>query len=68
MADIVYILTNEAMPGLIKIGCTNGELAHVSGNCIRLAFRSLLNFSTLAKSAIARLLKTGSMMHLAITA
>lgn len=27
MADIVYILTNEAMPGLIKIGCTNGELA-----------------------------------------
>ncbi|MGQ0685651.1 GIY-YIG nuclease family protein [Bradyrhizobium sp.] len=27
MADIVYILTNEAMPGLIKIGCTNTELA-----------------------------------------
>jgi T5orf172 domain len=27
MVDIVYILTNEAMPGLIKIGCTNGELA-----------------------------------------
>ena len=27
MVDIVYILTNEAMPGLVKIGCTNGELA-----------------------------------------
>jgi T5orf172 domain len=27
MVDIVYILTNEAMPGLIKIGCTNVELA-----------------------------------------
>jgi len=27
MVDIVYILTNEAMPGLIKIGCTSGELA-----------------------------------------
>jgi T5orf172 domain len=27
MVDIVYILTNEAMPGLIKIGCTNGESA-----------------------------------------
>jgi hypothetical protein len=27
MVDVVYILTNEAMPGLIKIGCTNGELA-----------------------------------------
>jgi hypothetical protein len=27
MADIVYVLTNEAMPGLIKIGCTNSDLA-----------------------------------------
>lgn len=27
MADIVYILTNEAMPGLVKIGCTSVDLA-----------------------------------------
>jgi hypothetical protein len=27
MAEIVYVLTNEAMPGLVKIGCTNGDLA-----------------------------------------
>jgi T5orf172 domain len=27
MVDIVYVLTNEAMPGLIKIGCTNVDLA-----------------------------------------
>ena len=25
MAEIVYLLTNEAMPGLVKIGCTKGE-------------------------------------------
>jgi hypothetical protein len=27
MAEIVYVLTNEAMPGIIKIGHTNGDLA-----------------------------------------
>ena len=27
MPDIVYVLTNEAMPGLVKIGRTNSELA-----------------------------------------
>jgi hypothetical protein len=27
MPEIVYILTNEAMPGLVKIGRTNGEVA-----------------------------------------
>ncbi|MBR0794010.1 GIY-YIG nuclease family protein [Bradyrhizobium jicamae] len=27
MTEIVYLLTNEAMPGLVKIGRTNGELA-----------------------------------------
>jgi hypothetical protein len=27
MTDIVYVLTNEAMPGLVKIGCTQGDLA-----------------------------------------
>ena len=27
MAEIVYVLKNEAMPGLVKIGCTQGDLA-----------------------------------------
>lgn len=27
MADIVYLLTNESMPGLVKVGRTNGDLA-----------------------------------------
>lgn len=27
MAEIVYILTNEAMPGLVKVGKTNNDLA-----------------------------------------
>lgn len=27
MAEIVYILTNEAMPGLVKVGMTNSDLA-----------------------------------------
>lgn len=27
MPEIVYVLTNEAMPGLVKIGRTNNELA-----------------------------------------
>lgn len=27
MAEIVYVLTNEAMPGLTKIGCTTDDLA-----------------------------------------
>ncbi len=27
MADIVYILTNETMPGLVKIGFTTNDLA-----------------------------------------
>ena len=25
MADIIYVLTNEAIPGMVKIGCTHGE-------------------------------------------
>ena len=27
MTEIVYVLTNEAMPGLVKIGCTQSDLA-----------------------------------------
>ncbi len=27
MAEIVYVLTNEAMPNIVKIGCTQGDLA-----------------------------------------
>jgi hypothetical protein len=27
MVDVVYVLTNEAMPGLVKIGITNGDVA-----------------------------------------
>jgi hypothetical protein len=27
MAEIVYVVTNEAMPGLTKIGCTTDDLA-----------------------------------------
>ena len=26
MAEIVYVVVNEAMPGLVKIGKTNGDL------------------------------------------
>lgn len=27
MAEVVYVLTNEAMPGIVKIGCTQSDLA-----------------------------------------
>jgi len=36
MADIIYVLTNEAMPGLVKIGLTNesveSRVTHLSGH------------------------------------
>jgi hypothetical protein len=67
MVDIVYILTNEAMPGLIKIGCTNVELAsrikqlYTTG--VPLPFELFMR----ARSRMGYLLKANFMMPLAIT-